>query len=114
MLRIKREAENETKTMTVPHLRPLKLLGLESVVRISGVDKINRTGRALSERSIIAICTIFYAGLPDRPCEKSPSPSKPSFTASRYISQDDDDAISEHSLVTGAFGKILVRRKTRC
>lgn len=39
-------------------------------------------------------------GLPDRPREKSLFPSKPSLTASRYISQD-DDAISEHSRVTG-------------
>lgn len=39
-------------------------------------------------------------GLPDRLREKSLFPSKPSLTASRYISQD-DDAISEHSRVTG-------------
>lgn len=47
------------------------------------------------------MCNILrHRGLPDRPREKSLFPSKPSLTASRYISQD-DDAISEHSRVTG-------------
>lgn len=66
--------------MTTSHLRSLcKLLGLKSVVRMPGVDKINKTESVFRTGSIIAIDIIFYAarGLPDRPCEKSLFPVNP-------------------------------------
>lgn len=90
-----------TKTMTMPHLRPLKLLGLKNAVRMPGVDKINRTGSAFRKVHYSYRYNILRRRV--RPAWstvwKIAFPSKPSFTASRYISQDGDYAISEHSLV---------------
>lgn len=72
---------------------------------MSGVDKINRTEEqeALSERGPLWLYVQYFT--PPRPARstawKIAFPSKPSLTASRYISQNDDVAISVHSRVTG-------------
>lgn len=71
-----------------------------------GVDKINRTGTGSVFQTVhysYMYNTLCRGGPLDRLREKSLFRVKPSLTASRYISQDDDDAISEHSRVTGRF-----------